>query len=81
MFDILTFEAILREERARISAETVRRMEQDIAHGLAPELAVASHVTDDATRRRLQQKLAVIAHRRPHGPKERLQAYPHDPFV
>jgi hypothetical protein len=51
----------------------------DIAHGLAPELAIAAHVKDPAEVRRLQARIAALA-ARSHGPKDRLTAYPHDPF-
>jgi hypothetical protein len=80
MFDILTADAILQEERARLAKNVRQRILVDIAHGLAPELAVASHVTDEATRTRLQRRISDLAYRRKPGSKERLMAYPHDPF-
>jgi hypothetical protein len=82
MFDALTFDDLLQEERARIreDVDVLARIERDIAHGLAPELAIASHVKDPEKARRLQQQLATAAARRQAGPKDRLIAYPHDPF-
>lgn len=77
MFDILSAERILQEER--VSADVRFKMLTDIAHGLAPELAVASHITDEETRTRLQRRISDVAYRTV-GPKERLIAYPHDPF-
>jgi hypothetical protein len=62
-----------------IDPAVAQRVLVDIAHGLAPELAIAAHVKDPADVRRLQARITAIAARR-HGPKDRLRAYPHDPF-
>jgi hypothetical protein len=81
MFDRLTAAEILLEERGKaLTEDVVARIRTDIAHGLAPELAIASHVTDEVLRTHLQQRIAAAAYLRKPGPKERLQAYPHDPF-
>jgi hypothetical protein len=80
MFPILTAETLLQEERARvIRDDLLERIETDIAHGLAPELAIASYVADEEIRARLQRQIVARAGG-PAGPKQRLLAYPHDPF-